>query len=99
MDVRVLSVDGREVARVAGGLGLAGANRGQLIRCGGEWCEPVGGVPRGDGGGQILDPANGKLLWKHDTQSSIWASALIADGTMAAIFHSHGLTYRPPQSF
>jgi outer membrane protein assembly factor BamB len=28
----------------------------------------------------MLDPANGQLLWKHDTQSSIWASALIADG-------------------
>jgi outer membrane protein assembly factor BamB len=27
-----------------------------------------------------LDPATGKLLWKHDTQSSVWASALIADG-------------------
>jgi ABC-type amino acid transport substrate-binding protein len=26
-------------------------------------------------------------------------TALIADGTMAAIFRSHGLTYRPPQSF
>lgn len=27
-----------------------------------------------------LDPATGKQLWKQDTQSSVWASALIADG-------------------